>query len=295
MKNMLILIALLAGLAFAQDVNIAGSSTVYPISLPLAEEWSIETGLDVSVASTGTGGGFTIFCRGETDITGASRPIADDELAICEENGIDPIELLIAFDALTVAVNNDADWIDCMTVAEVKALWEPDSSVTTWADIRPEWPAEDINLFGAATTSGTFDYFTEEIIGEEGASRTDYFPSEEDDILAENVANDINGLVYFGYAYYVADPDRLKAVAIDDGNGCVEPSVENIENGSYTPLSRPLFLYVSDVDLTEKTAVQNFVEFALSPTSLDIIAESGYATLDASVYEEDLELVRQFY
>ncbi len=295
MKNMLILIALLAGLAFAQDVNIAGSSTVYPISLPLAEEWSIETGLDVSVASTGTGGGFTIFCRGETDITGASRPIADDELAICEENGIDPIELLIAFDALTVAVNNDADWIDCMTVAEVKALWEPDSSVTTWADIRPEWPAEDINLFGAATTSGTFDYFTEEIIGEEGASRTDYFPSEEDDILAENVANDINGLVYFGYAYYVADPERLKAVAIDDGNGCVEPSVENIENGSYTPLSRPLFLYVSDVDLTEKTAVQNFVEFALSPTSLDIIAESGYATLDASVYEEDLELVRQFY
>ena len=295
MKNMLILIALLVGLAFAQDVNIAGSSTVYPISLPLAEEWSIETGLDVSVASTGTGGGFTIFCRGETDITGASRPIAEDELAICEENGIDPIELLIAFDALTVAVNNDADWVDCMTVAEVKALWEPDSSVTTWADIRPEWPAEDINLFGAATTSGTFDYFTEEIIGEEGASRTDYFPSEEDDILAENVANDINGLVYFGYAYYVADPERLKAVAIDDGNGCVLPSVENIENGSYTPLSRPLFLYVSDVDLTEKTAVQNFVEFALSPASRDIIAESGYAVLDESVYEEDLELVRQFY
>lgn len=295
MKNMLILVALLIGLAFAQDVNIAGSSTVYPISLPLAEEWSIETGLDVSVASTGTGGGFTIFCRGETDITGASRPIADDELAICEENGIDPIELLIAFDALTVAVNNDADWVDCMTVAEVKALWEPDSSVTTWADIRPEWPAEDINLFGAATTSGTFDYFTEEIIGEEGASRTDYFPSEEDDILAENVANDINGLVYFGYAYYVADPERLKAVAIDDGNGCVLPSVENIENGSYTPLSRPLFLYVSDVDLTEKTAVQNFVEFALSPASRDIIAESGYAVLDESVYEEDLELVRQFY
>jgi phosphate transport system substrate-binding protein len=294
MKNIIVLVALL-GMAFAQDVNVAGSSTVYPITLPMGEEWSIETGMDISVASTGTGGGFTLFCRGETDISNASRPIAEDELAICEENGIEPLELLVAFDALTVAVNNDADWVDCMTVEELQALWEPDSAITTWADIRPEWPADEINLFGAATTSGTFDYFTEEIVGEEGASRTDYFPSEEDDILAENVSNDINGLVYFGYAYYAADPDRLKSIGVDSGDGCVLPSVENIENGTYTPLSRPLYIYVSSVSLAEKPAVQSFVEFYLAEENRDIIADTGYAVLEDAVYEEDLEIVQQYY
>lgn len=294
MKNMLILAALFFGLAFAQDVNIAGSSTVYPITLPMAEEWSIETGLDVSVASTGTGGGFSIFCRGETDITGASRPIEEDELAVCEENDVEAIELLVAFDALTVAVNNDADWIDCLTVEELAAIWEPNSSVTTWADIRSEWPAENINLFGAATTSGTFDYFTEEIVGEGGASRTDYFPSEEDDILAENVANDINGLVYFGYAYYAADPDRLKSLAIDSGDGCVLPSVENIENGTYTPLSRPLYIYVNATSVAEKPAVRSFIEFYLAEENRDIIFETGYAVLEDAVYEAGLETISQY-
>lgn len=294
MKNIIVLVAL-AGFAFAQDVNVAGSSTVYPVTLPMGEEWSIETGMDISVASTGTGGGFTIFCRGETDLSNASRPIAEDEAAICEENGIEPIELLVAFDALTVAVNNDADWVDCMTTEELQALWEPDSEVTTWADIRPEWPEEEINLYGAATTSGTFDYFTEEIIGEEGASRTDYFPSEEDDILAENVSNDVNGLVYFGYAYYAADPDRLKSIGVDDGNGCVLPSVENIENGTYTPLSRPLYIYVSAQSLADKPAVQSFVEFYLAEENRDIIADTGYAVLEDAVYEEDLETVQQYY
>jgi phosphate transport system substrate-binding protein len=294
MKSMFLLVALL-GFAFAQDVNVAGSSTVYPITLPMGEEWAIDTGLDISVASTGTGGGFTLFCRGETDISNASRPIAEDEAAICEENGIEPVELLVAFDALTVAVNNDADWVDCMTTEELQALWEPDSGVETWADVRSEWPAEEINLFGPATTSGTFDYFTEEIVGEEGASRTDYFPSEEDDILAENVSNDVNGLVYLGYAYYAADPDRLKSIGVDSGDGCVLPSVENIENGSYTPLSRPLYIYVSSVSLAEKEAVQSFVEFYLAEENRDIIADTGYAVLEDSVYEADLELVQQYY
>ena len=297
MKSVILSALLLLALtpaAFAQDaVNIAGSSTVYPITLGMGEEFNIETGTNVTVQSTGTGGGFELLCRGEIDINDASRPIKDSELEACEANGITPIEISVAYDALTVAVNPENDWADCMTTDELKTLWEPDSPVTQWSDVRSDWPSETINLFGPATTSGTFDYFTETIVGEEDSSRTDYFPSEEDEVLAENVTNDPYALVYLGYAYYAEDTERLKAVAVDSGSGCVEPSVENIENNTYTPLSRPLLIYVSDQALANNPAVRGFVETYLSPDNREIISDTGYALLDDSVYEEGLSKISQ--
>ena len=295
MKKLTLLLLLLVPAAFAQDdaINVAGSSTVYPITLGMAEEFNIETGTNVTVQSTGTGGGFELFCGGETDINDASRPIEQDEIDACEANGITPIEIPVAFDALTIAVNPENDWVDCMTTEELQTLWAPDSSVERWSDIRAEWPNEPINLFGPATTSGTFDYFTETIVGEADASRTDYFPSEEDEVLAENVTNDPYALVYLGYAYYAEDTERLKAVAVDSGEGCVEPSVENIENNTYTPLSRPLFIYVSDQALQNKPAVRDFVTFYLSEDTREVIADTGYALLDDSAYEEGLSSISQ--
>ena len=281
-------LVLFLGTALAQDVNVAGSSTVYPITLGMAEEYNIESGVDISVQSTGTGGGFELFCNGETDINDASRPIKQSELDACAANGITPIELSVAYDALTVAVNPENDWVDCMTTEELNLLWQPDSAVQNWSDVRSDWPNEKINLFGPATTSGTFDYFTETIIGESGSSRTDYFPSEEDEVLAENVTNDEYAMVYLGYAYYAEDTERLKAVAIDGGEGCVEPSVENIENSTYTPLSRPLFIYVSEQAMTDNQNVRDFVEFYLNADNREIIADTGYALLDDSVYEEGM-------
>lgn len=281
-------LTLLLGTALAQDVNVAGSSTVYPITLGMAEEFNIETGTNISVQSTGTGGGFELFCNGEIDINDASRPIKQEEIDACAANGITPIEIPVAYDALTVAVNPENDWVDCMTTQDLQILWEPNSVVQNWSDLNSDWPNEEINLFGPATTSGTFDYFTETIVGESGSSRTDYFPSEEDEVLAENVTNDPYALVYLGYAYYAEDTDRLKAVAIDSGEGCVEPSVENIENGTYTPLSRPLFIYVSDQAMAENQNVRDFVEFYLNADNREIIADTGYALLDESAYEEGM-------
>lgn len=293
MKTLIALFALVLGAAFAQDVTIAGSSTVFPVSLGMAEEFAIDTGLDVAVSSTGTGGGFTLFCNGESDINNASRPMRESEMEECAANGITAIEVPVAFDALTVAVNPDNDWATCMTVEQLQMLWMPDSAISTWADLDSSWPAEEINLFGPATTSGTFDYFTEEVVGEGGASRTDYFPSEEDDILAENVSNDINGLVYLGFAYYINDTDRLNSIGVDNGDGCVTPSVEHIEDGTYVPLSRPLFIYVSDVSLAENEAVGQFVEFYLDEGNRDVIADTGYALLDDASYESSLEAISQ--
>lgn len=278
--------------ASAEDFSVAGSSTVYPVTLAVAEEFNIETGVNVEVSSTGTGGGFRRFCAGETAINNASRPIKQQEIDDCAANGITPIELSVAYDAVTVAVNPNNDWATCMTTEDLKLLWEPGSIVINWCDLYPEWPCEKINLFGPASTSGTFDYFTEEIVGETGASRTDYFPSEEDDILAENVHNDLYGLLYVGYAYYINDTERLKAVEIDSGNGCVAPSLENIENGTYTPFSRPLFIYVSDVALNENPDVRSFAEFYFAEEQLEIISEVGYARLADEVYEANLEAIQ---
>ena len=285
----LLTLMVLAAAAAQSSIAIDGSSTVYPISLAMAEEFFIENpDVEVSVGFSGSGAGFTKLCAGEIDIADASRVIKQSELDACAANGIEVIELPVAADALTVVVNSGNDWAQCMSIDELNALWGPDSTVSTWNQIRPEWPDAPVALFGPGTDSGTFDYFTEAVNGESGATRTDFFPSEDDNILVQGVQSDVNALGYFGFAYYAENSSRIKALAIDGGNGCVEPSVATIETNQYTPLSRPLFIYVN-VDSALNSAVSQFVEFYLDAANRDYIAETGYATYADDIYQATLE------
>lgn len=282
---LLTLAALILSGALAQSIRVDGSSTVYPISLAMAEEFSIENpDVEVSVAFSGTGGGFSKLCAGELDIADASRVVKQEELDACAANGIELIELPVAADALTVVVNSENDWAQCMSVDELNAIWGPDSTVTDWSDVRPEWPAEEIVLYGPGTDSGTFDYFTEAVNGESGATRTDFFPSEDDNVLVQGVQSDVHALGYFGFAYYAENSGRVNAVQIDGGNGCVEPSTETIESNSYTPLSRPLFIYVA-ADAADRPEVASFVEYYLDDANREFIADTGYATYADDIYE----------
>ncbi|UOY00906.1 PstS family phosphate ABC transporter substrate-binding protein [Blastococcus sp. PRF04-17] len=224
--------------ALSGEVLVDGSSTVQPLTAAAGEFFAEEEpGVNVSVGTSGTGGGFKVFCQGETDISNASRPIKDEEAALCEENGIDFTELQVATDALTVVVSADNDFISCLTTEELATLWGPDAegTVTTWDQVNPEFPAERIELYGPGTDSGTFDYFTDEINGEEGVSRTDYNASEDDNVLVQGVSGSANAIGYFGYTYYEENAEALKAVEIDSGEGCVAPSAETAQDGSYTP------------------------------------------------------------
>jgi len=285
----LLTLMVLAAAAAQSSIAIDGSSTVYPISLAMAEEFFIENpDVEVSVGFSGSGAGFTKLCAGEIDIADASSVIKQSELDACAANGIEVIELPVAADALTVVVNSGNDWAQCMSIDELNVLWGPDSTVSTWNQIRPEWPSAPVALFGPGTDSGTFDYFTEAVNGESGATRTDFFPSEDDNILVQGVQSDVNALGYFGFAYYAENSSRIKALAIDGGNGCVEPSVANIETNQYTPLSRPLFIYVN-VDSALNSAVSQFVEFYLDAANRDYIAETGYATYADDIYQATLE------
>ena len=245
-----------------------GSSTVEPLTAAAGELFSEENpDVNVSVGTAGTGGGFEKFCVGDTDISNASRPIKDDEEApICEENGVEYTELQVATDALTVVVSADNDFIECLTVDELKTLWSPEAegTIETWDQVNPEFPAEPIELYGPGTDSGTFDYFTDEINGEEGASRSDYNASEDDNVIVQGVSGSANALGYFGFTYYEENADALKAVQIDSGEGCVEPSVETAQDGSYTPLARPLFVYVANKSYADKPQVAEFVDFYVS-------------------------------
>ena len=298
MKRVLSLAAfvLLGSLALAQggDVRIDGSSTVYPISLAVAEEFQIENpDARVTVAFSGTGGGFSVFCQNETDINDASRTVREGELEECAANGIEMVELPVAFDALTVAVNPENDWAQCMTVEELARTFGPDSDVTTWSDIRAEWPDEELEFYIPGTDSGTFDYFTEAVAGETGATRTDVFPSEDDNVLLQGIQGNRNAIGYFGYAYYVENRDQVNAVAIDSGDGCVEPSAENVENGTYTPLSRPLFIYASVASANDDPAVEDYVQFYLSEEARELISDTGYIPLSDEAYETALERFEQ--
>lgn len=276
--------ALLVSGALAQSVRVDGSSTVYPISLAMAEEFSIvNPSVEVSVAFSGSGGGFSKLCAGEIDIADASRVIKQSELDACAANGIEVIELPVAADALTVVVHPENDWAQCMTVDELNAIWAPGSTVSLWSDVRPEWPAEELVLYGPGTDSGTFDYFTEAVMGESGAIRTDFFPSEDDNVLVQGVQSDVHALGYFGFAYYAENSGRVNAVLIDGGNGCVEPSVANIESNTYTPLSRPLFIYVAAA-AAERPEVAEFVGFYLDAANREFIADTGYATYANDIY-----------
>ena len=242
-------------------VRIDGSSTVYPLTALAAEDFmAANPGVQVTVGSSGTGGGFEKFCRGETDANDASRNIKEEEAAACEAAGIQYTGLQVAVDALTVVVNKENTWATCLTVEELAAIWAPGSTVNNWNQVRPDFPDVPLALFGAGTDSGTFDYFTDVINGEEGASRTDYTPTEDDNVTVQGVTGSPGGLGYFGFTYFEENVDKLTAVQIDSGAGCVAPSVETAQDGTYTPLARPLFIYPSKQALA-KPEVKAFFDY----------------------------------
>ncbi|GAA1911144.1 PstS family phosphate ABC transporter substrate-binding protein [Streptomyces durmitorensis] len=249
------------GKQLSGTVKVDGSSTVAPLTTAAAEIFAEEQPkVRVTVGTSGTGGGFEKFCNGETDISDASRPIKDEEKAACEKKSITYEDFQVANDALTVVVNKDADWVDCLTVEQLKKIWEPKSKVNNWNQIDPEFPDQPLKLFGAGTDSGTFDYFTEAVNGEEGASRTDYSPTEDDNVTVQGVAGSKGGLGYFGYSYFEENTDKLKALKVDGGKGCVAPGVETAQNGEYAPLSRPLSIYPNAKSL-KREEVLAFVEY----------------------------------
>jgi phosphate transport system substrate-binding protein len=267
-------------------IAIDGSSTVYPISEAVAEEFGLTSGekVSVTIATSGTGGGFKTFCAGERDISNASRHIKASERALCEDNGVEFIELDVAIDGLSVVVNPANTFVTCMTVPELKRIWEPGSTLRLWSEVRPEWPAEPIRLYGAGTNSGTFDYFTEAIVGRVGAIRSDFSASEDDNVLVQGVEGDRNALGFFGYAYYAENTTRLKSVAIDGGAGCVEPTPESISAGTYTPLARPLLIYVSRAAF-ERPVVRKFVQYYLA-SAAELVPQTGYVPLTTAQYAE---------
>jgi phosphate transport system substrate-binding protein len=268
-------------------VKIDGSSTVYPITEAVAEDFqnARRGAVQVTVGLSGTGGGFKKFCAGETDISNASRPIKPEEQQKCKAAGINYIELPIAYDALTVVVNKQNTWASSMTVAELKKMWEPaaQGKIANWSQVRSGWPNAPLKLFGPGADSGTFDYFTEAIVGEAKKSRTDYLPSEDDNVLVQGVSRDKNAIGYFGFAYYEENKDKLKAVAIDGGKGAVMPSPTTVENGTYQPLSRPLFIYVSS-KAVQRPEVKQFVEYYLN-NAAKLSKEVGYVALPSQAYQ----------
>jgi phosphate transport system substrate-binding protein len=276
-------------LAQAQSViKIDGSSTVFPIAEAVAEEFQISKRgkVRVTVGIAGTGGGFKRFCRGETDISNASRPILKEEMEACRAAGIKYIELPVAFDALTVVVNPQNTWVKSLSVADLKKMWEPgaQSRVTKWNQVRSEWPAQPLMLFGPGADSGTFDYFTEAVNGKAKASRGDFTASEDDNVLVQGVENNKNALGYFGYAYYVAHKDKMRAVPIMNPKGqAVGPSIEAVNDGSYQPLSRPLFIYVRDT-AAQRAEIKEFIQFYLTEGA-QLTKEVGYVPLPAQAYQ----------
>ncbi len=264
-------------------VSIDGSSTVFPITEAVAEEFQIANpGVRVPVAFSGTGGGFQKFCRGETDINDASRPVKvddEEEGVACKANGIEYAELLVAIDGLSVVVNPANDFVDCLTIAELNAIFGPDSPETvTWADVRAGLPAEAIVRFIPGADSGTFDYFTEEISGETKASTTFATQSEDDNVLVTGVGGDVNAIGYFGYAYFEENRDKVRAVGVDGGDGCVEPTPETINSNEYAPLSRPLFIYPDVNKAKERPELKAFVDFYLDNTN-ELSTEVGYIAI----------------
>ena len=266
-------------------VKIDGSSTVYPISEAVAEEFQKKTGVKVTVGESGTGGGFKKFCRGETDISDASRPISQKEMDACKEAGVQYIELPVAYDALTVVVNSKNDWVKSFTIEELNKMWTSGSSVKNWKQVNPAYPDKPLALFGPGTASGTFDYFTEAVNGKAKSSRSDYTPSEDDNVLVTGVAGNAGARAYFGYAYYEENKDKLRAVPIiaKGSTTAVMPSPEAVMNGTYQPLSRPLFIYVNATAAAFKPEVKAFVNFYLQHAP-KLVKEVKYVPLPADDY-----------
>ncbi len=266
-------------------ISIDGSSTVYPLTEAIAEEFrNVEPEVDVTIGVSGTGGGFQKFGRGEINIANASRPIKQEEKAVADAAEINFIELVMAYDGLAVVVNPENDWLKTITVEELKKIWEPaaQGTVMRWNQINSQWPDEEIHLYGPGVASGTFDYFTEMIVGESGKSRGDFTASEDDNVLVQGVAGDKYGLGFFGYAYFVENSDKLALVAVDSGNGPVAPSAETIKNGEYIPLSRPLLIYVNSSSASNPTVVE-FVRFYLEEVG-ELSKDVGYFPLPEEEY-----------
>ncbi|WP_445635685.1 Phosphate-binding protein [Nostoc sp. DSM 114161] len=269
-------------------VKVDGSSTVYPISEAMAEEFQkANPGVQVTVASSGTGGGFKKFCAGETDISNASRPIKPEEVELCKKGNIEYIELPIAYDGLSVVVSPQNKFVECLKVDELKKMWETaaQGKVTQWNQINPKFPAEKIGLYGPGTDSGTYDYFTQAIVGKQGESRGDYTASEDDNTLVQGVSADKGGLAFFGFAYYENNKDKLKLVGIDGGKGCVQPSPTTIADGTYQPLSRPEFIYVKKTAAT-RPEVKAFVDFNYASANQKLVTEVGYVPLPSELLTE---------
>jgi phosphate transport system substrate-binding protein len=278
----------------AGGVKVDGSSTVFPISEAVAADFqTTKKDARVTVGTSGTGGGFKKFCRGETDMANASRPILEKEIAACKEQGIEYIELPIAYDALTVVVNPQNTWATTLKVEELKKVWSPESQgkVMNWKEVRAGFPDAKLTLFGAGTNSGTFDYFTEAIVGKAKSSRGDYTASEDDNVLVTGVNKDKNALGYFGYAYYEENKAKLKAVGIDSGKGAVLPSPETVQNGTYAPLSRPLFVYVN-AKSADKPEVKDFVEFYLT-NAKKLVSDVKFIPLPDAAYKKAAENFKQ--
>ena len=272
-----------------KTITIDGSSTVFPVSEAIAEEFQklMKNQVRVTVGISGTGGGFKKFCRGETDISNGSRPILKSEIDDCKKAGIEFIEMPLAFDALTVAVSPKNNFIgECITIADLKKIWEPaaQGKVMNWSDVNPKWPNQKMSLFGAGSDSGTFDYFTEAVTGKAKASRGDFTASEDDNVLVQGIEKDVNSLGYIPYAYYEPHQKQMKALAIDGGKGCVKPSLEAVQGGKYNPLGRPLFIYVSKKS-ADKPEVQQYVEFAMTKGPA-LVAEVKYLALPQIAYDD---------
>ena len=268
-------------------VEIDGSGTVFPVSEAVAEEFlAIEPRVKVTVGESGTGGGFKKFGTGVTDISNASREIKENEIALCKENGIEYIQLTVALDGITVVVNKDNTWAKTMTTEELKKLWEPNSTVKMWSDIRAEWPKEEIHLYGPNTSHGTYDFFTEVIMGESGASRTDYNAVSDYNVAVQGIEKDVNALGYFGLSYYEENKDKLGVVGIDNGKGSVLPSIETVANNEYAPLSRSLFIFVNKKS-AQRPEVEKFINFYLE-NAPQLSKEVGYVPMPQSGYDEQI-------
>ena len=268
-------------------IKIDGSSTVYPITQKIVEDYrsNKKQSADIKVDFSGTGGGFDKFCRGETDISNASRPITAEEMEACNDSEVRYIELPVAFDALTVVINPQNNWLENITTEELNKIWSPKAKgkITNWNQVRSSFPDKPLNLYAPGEDSGTFEYFTEAVIGEAGASRNDVIKSEDDDVLVRGVSQDVDALGYFGLAYYEQHTEELKAVGVDSGNGAVMPSIETVEQAKYQPLSRPLFIYVNAASAQKNPDLRDFIDYYLAQAP-QLVTEVGYVPLPEEAY-----------
>jgi len=281
--------------ALAGTIKVDGSSTVFPITEAVAEEFrSAQPKVKVTIGVSGTGGGFKKFSRGETNLSNASRPIKDKEKAACAENNINYLELEVAYDGLAVLVNPQNDWVDSFTIEELKKIWEPaaQGTIMKWNQIRPEWPNEEIHLFGPGVASGTYDYFTEAIVGKSGSSRGDFTASEDDHVLVQGIAGDKYSLGFFGLAYYSENKDKLTLIGVHNGEEVVKPTLETVSNGTYRPLSRPLFIYVNSTSVASPEVVE-FVNYYLE-NSGELSKDVGYIPLPDENYRKQIDNFKTF-